>query len=210
MKDRHLYFFGDSIAYGEWDEQGGWVQRLRSSADQSFISGRGPKTLVYNLGIPGDTSADVLRRIEGEMAARFNPAADTSVIVAIGTNDAHYSTSEKKYKISPEEFESNLNRLLGIARKYTQKIGLVGLPPIDQPKVDPLPWNTEKAYHADRVKLMNAMVEKVAGETGLFFADIWKNWALLDFRALLHDGLHPNASGHRRIAEKVSPFLAIK
>lgn len=210
MKPRHFYFFGDSIAYGEWDEQGGWVQRLRSSADQSFISGRGPKTRVYNLGIPGDTAADILLRVEGEMAARFDPAVDNAIVIAVGMNDAHFVVSEKKYKFTPEEFEGNLNRILGIARKFTPKIGIVGLNPVDQPKVDPLPWNTDKAYHNDSVKLMNAVVEKVAGETGLFFADIWKNWALLDYRALLHDGLHPNASGHRRIAEKVSPFLAIK
>lgn len=207
MTLRHVYCFGDSIAYGEWDEQGGWVQRLRSFADQAFISGRGDKTLTYNLGVPGDTAEDMLKRIEGEMAARFDPEVETLIIFAVGMNDAHYNTAEKKYFCEPPQFEANLGRLLGIARKYTKKIAVVGLNPIDQRKVDPLPWNVEKAYHSERVKLMNSVVEKIAGEENLFFADIWKNWVQLDYRALLYDGLHPNASGHRRIAERVSAFL---
>lgn len=207
MTLRHVYCFGDSITYGEWDEQGGWVQRLRSFADQAFISGRGDKTLVFNLGVPGDTAEDMLKRIEGEMAARFDPEVQTLIVFAVGMNDAHYNTAEKKYFCEPQQFEANLGRLLGIARKYTKKIAVVGLNPIDQRKVDPLPWNAEKAYHSDRVKLLNAVVEKIAGEENLFFADIWKNWVQLDYRALLFDGLHPNASGHRRIAERVSAFL---
>lgn len=206
--NRHVYCFGDSIAYGEWDEQGGWVQRLRSFADQAFISQRGEKVLTYNLGVPGDTAADMLQRMEAEMEARFDPQAETLVIIAAGMNDAHFMTAEKRYAYSPEEFEANLGRLVGIARKYTKKIALVGLNPVDQNKVDPLPWNPAKAYHSDRVKLINAVIEKVAGEENLFFADIWKNWVQLDYRALLSDGLHPNASGHRRIAEKVAAFLS--
>ena len=207
--NKHVYCFGDSITYGEWDEQGGWVQRLRSSVDQAFVAGRGEKTRVFNLGIPGDTSEDMLRRIEAEMAARFDPAADNYIIFAVGMNDAHFMTAEKKYFCEPHAFEVNLGRLVGIARKYTKKIALVGLNPVDQRKVDPLPWNATKAYHSDRVKLLNAVVEKVAGEENLFFADIWKAWVQIDYRSLLFDGLHPNASGHRRIAERVAAFLAL-
>lgn len=205
---KHIYCFGDSITYGEWDEQGGWVQRLRSSADQSFTAGRGDKTLVYNLGIHGDTTADMLRRIDAEMAARFDPTVDNLLIFAVGMNDAHYVTAEKRYFCEPDVFESNVGKLLGIARKFTKKIAFVGLNPVDQRKVDPLPWNPLKAYHTERVKLFNAVLEKVAGEENLFFADIWKNWVQLDYRALLFDGLHPNASGHRRIAERVSAFIS--
>ena len=205
---KHIYCFGDSITYGEWDEQGGWVQRLRSAADQAYIAGRDDKTLVYNLGIPGDTAEDMLLRIDAEMAARFDPAVTNQLIFAVGMNDAHYMTAEKKYFCEPQAFEGNVGKLLGIARKYTKKIAFVGLNPIDQRKVDPLPWNAAKAYHSDRVKLFNAIIEKVAGEENLFFADIWKSWVQIDYRALLFDGLHPNASGHRRIAERVSAFLA--
>lgn len=207
---RDLYFFGDSITYGQWDDQGGWVQRLRDTIDQAFVAGKGPKTLVYNLGIPGDTAADLLTRIEGEMSARFDPAVETLITFAIGMNDAHFVTSEQKDRFTQDEFERNIGRLIGIARKYTQKIAFVGLNPIDQSKVDPLPWNAEKAYRTDRVKLFNGIIEKVSGEEGLFFADIWKEWVQLDYKSLLFDGLHPTSSGHRRIADKMAAFISAK
>ncbi|MDE1152465.1 MAG: SGNH/GDSL hydrolase family protein [Micavibrio sp.] len=206
---RDLFFFGDSITYGEWDEQGGWVQRLRSSIDQTFMAGRGPKTHVYNLGVTGHTSEDLLKRVEPEMAARFNPEAETLAIFAIGMNDAHYMVKEARYHRTPEEFEANLGRLIGAARKYTRNIALVGLNPVDQQKVDPLPWNTNKAYRMERVRLFNEVIEKIAAEEELFFVDIWKSWSLMSYKTLLCDGLHPNASGHRRIAEKVSAFLKV-
>ncbi len=206
MKD--LYFFGDSIAYGEWDEQGGWVQRIRSACDQAYISGRKQRTLVYNLGIPGDTAADVLMRIEPEMAARFNPDNKNYIVFAVGMNDAHFSTSDQKDRFTQDEFERNVGRLIGIARKFTQDVAFVGLNPIDEAKVQPLPWNTEKSYHIARVELFNGILEKITKEEGLFFADVWKDWSEIDHKLLLFDGLHPTASGHRRIAEKINPFFA--
>ncbi len=208
MTDKDIYFFGDSIAYGEWDEQGGWVQRIRSSFDQQFIYGRGSRTLVYNLGIPGDTAADVLMRIEPEMAARFNPANQNYIVFAIGMNDSHFSTSDQKDRFTQDAFENNIGRLIGVARKFTQDVAFVGLNPIEEAKVQPLPWNTEKSYTMARVELFNGILEKVAKEEGLFFADIWRDWAEDDIKPMLFDGLHPTASGHRRIAEKLNPFFA--
>jgi len=205
MKD--IYFFGDSIAYGEWDEQGGWVQRIRSSLDQQFIYGRGDRTLVYNLGIPGDTAADVLMRIEGEMAARFNPDNKNLIVFAVGMNDSHFSMSEQKDRFTQDEFERHIGKLIGIARKFTQDVAFVGLNPIEEAKVQPLPWNPEKSYNMARVELFNSIIEKVAKEEGLFFADIWRDWAGDDLKTMLFDGLHPTATGHRRIAEKLNPFL---
>jgi lysophospholipase L1-like esterase len=204
MKD--IYFFGDSIAYGQWDAEGGWVQRIRASFDRKFLDG-GDRVLVYNLGIPGDTAADVLLRIEGEMAARFNPANRNYIVFAVGTNDAHFSTSEQKDRFSQDEFERNIGRLIGVARKFSKDIAFVGLNPIEESKVQPLPWNTEKSYTLARIELFNSIVEKVAKEEGLFFADVWKDWAEVDHTQLLFDGLHPTGDGHRRIVEKINPFF---
>ncbi|MBI1216387.1 MAG: hypothetical protein GC185_11305 [Alphaproteobacteria bacterium] len=204
---RDLYFFGDSITYGAWDEQGGWVQRIRSSADQAFVAGRAEDTLVYNQGISGDTTIDLLARMEGEMTARFDADREAVIVFAIGINDAHYMNDEKRNFIELPEFEANIGKLVGIARKYTQKIAFVGLNPVDENKVNPLPWRPAKSYRNERVKLFNSIIEKVASESNLFFVDIWKNWIQINYRSFLFDGLHPNASGHRRIAEKVNQFL---
>lgn len=114
----------------------------------------------------------------------------------------------KKDRFTQDEFERNVGRLIGIARKFTSDVAFVGLNPIDEAKVQPLPWNTEKSYHLARVELFNGILDKVAREEGLFFADVWKDWSEIDHKSLLFDGLHPTASGHRRIAEKINPFFA--
>jgi len=56
----NLLALGDSITYGAWDPAGGWVARLRANACAKH---RTDPWLVHNLGIPGDTSADLLRRL---------------------------------------------------------------------------------------------------------------------------------------------------
>lgn len=49
--------FGDSITWGAWDiEKGGWVQRLRNfveSSSEEYIE-------IYNLGVSGDNTEDLL------------------------------------------------------------------------------------------------------------------------------------------------------
>jgi lysophospholipase L1-like esterase len=48
--------FGDSITWGAYDpERGGWVNRLRNDLEKKEIES-------YNLGISGDTTADLLKR----------------------------------------------------------------------------------------------------------------------------------------------------
>ena len=57
-----ICIFGDSVTWGAYDpEQGGWATRLRNyfEAQENNID-------VYNLGISGDATADLLKRIEVE------------------------------------------------------------------------------------------------------------------------------------------------
>lgn len=204
---RDIYVFGDSIAYGQWDAEGGWVQRLRAEIDAAFIAGTGPKTLIYNMGIPGNTAADVLARMDGEMAPRFDAARDNLILFAVGMNDAHFSTSANAPRFTEAEFTDNIAALIAMARKYTPKVGFAGLNPVDQPRVDPLPWNTEKAYRQQRVEAFERLLRSQVLAEGLFFADIWREWIGLDYKKMLCDGLHPDAEGHRRIAAAVAPFL---
>lgn len=205
MKD--IFIFGDSVAYGQWDEQGGWPQRLRSSLDQSYISQRAERTYVYNLGVPGETAADVLKRFGEEVRARTKAGRKNVIIIAVGLNDAHFMVRKNRPMFTAEEFEANLRKLVAMAREHSSQIALVGLNPVDEAKVTPLPWNPEKSYQNERIREFNGIIEKVAKEENLFFADIWESFGQQDYKSLLSDGLHPNASGHRRIAERVVPFV---
>ena len=69
--------FGDSIAWGASDsEKGGWVERLK------IYMGEHRSGNVYNLGVSGDTTNDLLERFEQEAKARESDV----IIFAVGTN----------------------------------------------------------------------------------------------------------------------------
>ena len=58
-----LFFFGDSITAGAWDERGGWVGRLIGQVMAMNIDGHATQDgfycFPYNLGVSGDTANTV-------------------------------------------------------------------------------------------------------------------------------------------------------
>jgi len=204
---RDIFCLGDSITYGEWDESGGWVQRLRRVADAAYIAGAGPKTHIYNLGVSGHTSAQLLARAPAELAARVNPLAKTTVLIAIGMNDAHLAMPAGTPCATPEAFSENLRALAGLARRYTDHLCFMGLNPIDDRRTQPLPWNACKSYALPRVEMFNRIIAEIAAAEKADFIDVWSDWQGHNIQALLCDGLHPNAEGHARLAALIAPFL---
>jgi len=84
-----IFIFGDSIAYGAWDPEGGWVERLRQSV---FATTRGEYnrgTFLYNLSIVGETTAELRRRFPTEFATR-QPEPGDLIVFATGINDAQF------------------------------------------------------------------------------------------------------------------------
>jgi lysophospholipase L1-like esterase len=86
--------FGDSITFGEGDGKG-WTGRIKE-----WFEGTDSKRRVYNLGIPGETSTDLIKRFDSECKARVNPneASDNYIIfIAIGANDLKYKKNYFPY-----------------------------------------------------------------------------------------------------------------
>lgn len=77
------------MAQGFYDLEGGWVARVNQHYQREAVSGRrvDPPTL-FNLGVSGDESADLLKRLRPETVARQWPGEELTVILAIGLNDA--------------------------------------------------------------------------------------------------------------------------
>jgi hypothetical protein len=51
---KKILVFGDSIAYGDYDKEGGWVIRLRKFLDERQLD----SYETYNLGIPIDETTE--------------------------------------------------------------------------------------------------------------------------------------------------------
>ncbi|HMI09590.1 MAG TPA: hypothetical protein VK497_04335 [Candidatus Saccharimonadales bacterium] len=68
-----ILVFGDSIAYESWDTEGGWVERIKRDAHLQTIQSEGMnKRQVINLGIGGNTSTGILKRLQNEIETRHS------------------------------------------------------------------------------------------------------------------------------------------
>jgi lysophospholipase L1-like esterase len=203
-----LCVFGDSVAYGAWDfEKGGWVNRLRGFLEQRMLKNQKEYYIIYNCSIFGDTSEDLLKRFEFELKQRIKENEETIIIFAIGINDSQFLHMESKLRITAEEFEQNIQKLIELAKKFTQKIIFVGLIPVDESKVSPLPWNPNKSYRNGYIEEYNEIIREICKENQVEFIEIFEEWIKIDYKSLLEDGLHPNTIGHQKIFESVKSCL---
>jgi lysophospholipase L1-like esterase len=179
-----LCVFGDSIVVGSDDrEAGGWVARLRLD-----LNARG-KISVYNLGVDGDRSEQLLRRLAGEAAAR-----NASVIViSIGANDLGWHDTEGTESAL---FRERYDSILSQAERFTRRILVLGLLGVDE-------GNESHGVRNEQVEAFNSIIEELAQAHGAEFLGLYETLAPEDFV----DGLHPNASGHAKLAPLIGREL---
>jgi len=189
-----ICIFGDSITWGASDsEKGGWVERLKVYFGEKYDIN------VYNLGVSGDTTEDLLRRIENESKVR----EPNIIVFAIGTNDTQFIHSTNSNWISDDDFRNNIKKLYKIAKKLVSKIIFVGLTPVDEFKTRPIPWNTDKTYINERIKKFDQIIEDFCSKNNLKFIpinDLLNNDDLID-------GLHPDTQGHIKIFGRIKPKI---
>lgn len=153
----------------------------------------------------GDTAANLLKRFESECAVRVRDSIEYGesiyIVFAIGINDSQYLHKEKSMRTSEKEFENNIQQLIELAKKFTSKIMFIGLTPVDESKINPIPWSTNKSYKNSYVKIYEKIIQAVCLRNKVRFVEIFDKFSKLDYKKLLYDGLHPNSSGHQKIFE---------
>jgi len=202
-----ILIFGDSITYGAWDKEGGWVQRLRKFLDEKNLTDSDFYCLVYNLGVSGNTINDLIERFEFETKQRLKESEETIIIFAIGINDSYFVHSENNNRVPINKFKENIQKLIKSAKKFSSKIIFVGLTPVDETKTTPIPWDADKSYKNEYIEKYNKVIKKVCEENEILFIEIFEDWMKLNYKNLLEDGLHPNSEGHKKIFESVKEFL---
>ncbi len=210
-----IFFLGDSITAGAWDEGGGWANRLigrimRKTMAAGFLEG-GFYCLPYNLGVSGDTVPDLLARAAQEIGARMDQddtPASVQIVCAIGTNDSQVVTSGNETQITIDAFAQSLERLCDLAKKLSNRVSLIGLIPVDESLTDPCPWAPDCSYTNARLKVFEDAIGRVSSLKGLAFLPLFERWdAMGDYSRYLLDGLHPNGAGHGLLADQVGDFL---
>ena len=206
-KMAQVYFFGDSITQGFWDTEGGWVERLRKHYDGLALKDlkHNKQPEIFNLGVSGDTTRNLLARIEAETKIRKWPGDPQIAVVAIGTNDDLFQNG--KQWVEPPEFRANIQKIIDVLKPLVEGILFVGNVAVDEKLTTPVFWDNIH-YTNDELKKYEDIIREVTKAQNISFVPVFDKFkAEQAKRNLLADGLHPNDSGHKLIASLVQPEL---
>ncbi|MBT2622376.1 GDSL-type esterase/lipase family protein [Chryseobacterium sp. ISL-6] len=196
-------FFGDSITYGEYDGVfGGWVDILKRYALQKFHEGSN-EVIIYNLGIGGETTEGLIKRIPHELKAR-NSSEGNIVFLAYGANDL--AIKEGKQMVRPEQFKVNIEKAIQHAKQFTNDIYLVSILPFSK-NVDGVVVASGKLRTNAEVLIYNTILQDIAIENTFIYIDFYT--AFLEDKEILlsQDGVHPNEKGYGIMAEIAIPII---
>ncbi|TSC69107.1 MAG: hypothetical protein G01um101466_181, partial [Parcubacteria group bacterium Gr01-1014_66] len=154
---------------------------------------------VYQLGIPGNTTRDVLNRVRAECEAR----APHVVIFAAGINDASGISTPDIPRADLTSLESNVRQIIRISRQFTDAILWVGLTHVDESRTTPF---TGIYFASARVKDYDEILARICVDEGSIFLPVDTILTVSD----LEDGLHPNAEGHRKLCAAIYDKLQME
>ena len=197
-------FFGDSITYGEYDGVfGGWVDILKRYALQKYNEGNTNELILFNLGIGGETTEGLVKRIPHEMKAR-NSTDGNIIFLGYGANDL--AIKDGNQLVNPEQFKTNIETAVQNAKQYSKDIYLVSILPISE-NIDSKVSPTGKVRTNEDVLIYNQILKNIATENSLNYIDFHSAF-LQDKEILLSkDGVHPNEKGYGMMAEIAIPII---
>ena len=185
-----ILVFGDSITYGQKDlELGGWVNRLRLAlANDSSI----PGCHVFNMGISGQTTGEILERLDRECRGRVLEGFRNIIILAAGINDTQIKDGE--ILVGEDEFRGNVRGLIMQARSNADHVLYVGLTPVRESGTNP--WNEESSWRNHVIERYDAIIEEVCSEADVRYIHMYDR---IDPETNA-DGLHPSEESHELMA----------
>ncbi len=201
--EKQFFVFGDSIAYGAADREGGWANRLRRYLDAKMLASNGKEFyMLYNLGVSGDTTEDVLARFLPEISARLDASEEVVVLFAVCINDSQQLGAKGNYRIPPETFAANVDQLLEQAGGVSNMIIFMGPTNVDESRTMPVAWASDKSYDNESIKSYAAALEKICSGRAAFISmqDVLGP-------AELADGLHPNTQGGEKMFDAILTAL---
>ncbi len=205
-----ILVFGDSIAYGAWDVEGGWVSRLRKFYDRRGFKDENYFKLFYQLGIDSQTTKDILDRFDAESKPRINENKKENVIIfEVGKNDSLFKESIKHRRVEPDEFERNLKELFDRASRISETVIFLGMArTLDDSNIAYKKWTPDITYSNEAIHEYDLMIKKVCNEKGAGYVDLDKAISKHISSGIFDgDGIHLNAKGHRLIFNAVKRYL---
>jgi lysophospholipase L1-like esterase len=200
--------FGDSIAHGASTIDGGWVMKLQSHFKKIDIENKTDVMPdVYNLSISGDKTLDILKRFDNETNVR-SVENEVAILFAIGINDTQINDGKPISDF--DTFLENISKLTLIAKSYSNKIGFIGLTPVNELYSNPLEW-AEPGFELigftnKRIKSFDKIIDTFCIKENIKYINVFDSFfEKMDTdgtsKKLLPDALHPSQKGHDLIFE---------
>ncbi len=198
-----ILVFGDSIAYGKWDKEGGWVVRVRKYIDSKYNLESKNNLQVYNLGIPGELAIELPGRVKNELTIRLVDQEDEILVIfATGINDSCSNNWRRGRQTPDPEFKEALEDLIELTKNLNCETVFIGLTPAN-------PERSKGLLFADEeIKKYDQYITEVCSKHRIKKLELFDYLKKLNFSDLLVDAIHPNSEGHKLISQKVIDFLA--
>lgn len=191
---------GASCCMGEGDpEGGGYVGRLNR-----WLASLNQRKYIYNLGISGDTSSGVRKRL----AIEISPRKPQLALVQIGINDIwREGGKDVPPQIPLSVFADNIKNIISIAQA-TAGIIFISILPFDERKTAPVSW-VDRYFLLDDAKQYAQTTKEICQETDTPYLDIFNQWLKEDYtqKYLAPDGLHANTAGHQYVFGAIRDYL---
>ncbi len=149
---------------------------------ETRLKASGLDVKFINAGVSGDTSAGGLARLDWSLADHPQAA-----IIELGSNDALRGQA-------PAETEKNLAAILGRLRNAHVAVLLTGMK---------APRNLGPEYDAQ----FDAIYPRLAKRFDVLFYPFILDGVAADTKLNQADGIHPNASGVKIIADRMLPYV---
>ena len=189
---RKLICLGDSLTFG-----------LRVPHSQAWprLVARETGVEVQNLGISGDTTGGMLARLQtltgnGPVAPENMPV----LVIMGGSNDIFYAGTDAVAK-------ANIGAMIHQAMA-AHMLPLVGIPLPISPEDAPKAWGKVANFQvaAAQIAAYSQWLKDFCAAFGVPYVDFRQDFLNPDGsvrRELFVDGLHPNAQGHQRMAQRL-------
>jgi acyl-CoA thioesterase-1 len=192
-RSMRICFFGDSFVNGTGDDDAlGWVGRAVASARRA-----GRDVTAYNLGVRGDTSADIAARWEREARLRLPPGNDGRLVFSFGANDGASDGADAR--VPYQASIANAEAILQSALRW--------LPTL---MIGPAIIADDPAANA-RIRAVSTGYAQLCARLGVPYLEIVELLsasAIWTREAMAGDGAHPSRGGYGLVADAVCAWSA--
>ena len=223
--------YEDILSYvKEFDESNAkYVKKLKDTVDVSFFDGKKLRIAFLGDSITADRQSymNIIKKLfEGnedivigdfaisglksvDLFTAFHPDikafnADVAHIM-IGTNDfRRYNDERKVFHALPEEYEKNIDYIIGEFVKAETKVVISTIPPFSAKKLDGKLVDFKILYQEEDRQLYNGIIDKVAAKYGVTVNHMDQYYAEYTPEEFTEpEGLHLGPLGHELMSREV-------